>query len=155
MRILLILAILSGIGRADVPGSSEDETAIRKLETAWQAGWNSHDMKALTALLSDDIDFVSVAGNWMKGKEAFEKHHAERHAMQFKDSVWTTSDVKVAFLKPDVALVHVKWALKGDRNPDGSPRQPRTGIFTRVVTKHGGRWLIRASHNVNIGLPIR
>jgi uncharacterized protein (TIGR02246 family) len=79
--------MLGAIGRADVPGSSEDEAEIRKLETGWQTGWNSHNMKALTALLSDEIDFVSVAGNWIKGKEAFEKHLAERHAMQFKDSV--------------------------------------------------------------------
>jgi uncharacterized protein (TIGR02246 family) len=155
MRILLILAILSTVLRADVPGSSEDEAAIRKLEAGWQAGWNSHDMKALTVLLSDDIDFVSVAGTWLTGKDAFEKHHARYHAMQFKDSVWTTSNVKVAFLKPDVALVDVQWTLKGDRDPDGTPRQPRSGIFTRVVTKDGGRWLIRASHNVNIRLPGR
>jgi hypothetical protein len=34
MRILLIFVILSAIARGDVPGSSEDETAIRNLETA-------------------------------------------------------------------------------------------------------------------------
>jgi uncharacterized protein (TIGR02246 family) len=70
--------------------------------------------------------------------------------MQFKESVWTTTAVQVKFLKPDIALVHVSWDLRGDKDPDGTPRQPRRGIFTQVVIKRGGRWLIQASQNTNI-----
>ena len=156
MRLLLTVALLSGaLSRADVKSSPEDEAAIRRVEAKWQEGWNAHDMKALTALLADDVDFVTVAGNWLIGKADFERHHAERHAMQFKESVWTTNDVKVAFLKPDIALAHVKWSLRGDKNPDGTPRPPRTGIFTQVIVKQDGRWLIRASQNVNVLTPAK
>jgi uncharacterized protein (TIGR02246 family) len=70
--------------------------------------------------------------------------------MQFKESVWGTTDVQVRFLKPDVAIVHVNWGIRGDKDPDGTPRQPRRGIFTRIVMKRDGRWLIRASQNTNI-----
>jgi ketosteroid isomerase-like protein len=69
--------------------------------------------------------------------------------MQFKESVWTSNDVKVAFLKPDIALAHVKWSLKGDKNPDGTPRPPRTGIFTQIIVKQDGRWVIADSGDVN------
>ncbi len=107
-------------------------------------------MKALATLVAEDVDFITVSGTWLKGRKAFEEHHARLHAMQFKESVWATSDVQVKFLKPDVAIVHVSWGMRGDNDPDGTPRQPRRGIFTRVIAKEGGKWLIKASQNTNI-----
>ena len=145
------LALFLPTWAANAQSQAEDVEAIKQIERDWQEAWNRHDMKALTALVADDIDFVSVGGYWLKGRNEFEEHHAARHAMQFKESAWTTTDVQVKFLKPDVAVVHVLWGMKGDKDPDGTPRQPRRGIFTRVVTKEGGKWLIKASHNTNIG----
>ena len=143
-------ALLFLAGPARAQNNADDQGALRRIETGWQEAWNRHDMKALAALVAEDVDFITVAGTWLKGRKAFEEHHAARHAMQFKESVWTTTDVRVKFLKPDVALVHVSWGIEGDKDPDGTPRQPRRGIFTRVVTKEGGRWLIKASQNTNI-----
>ena len=107
-------------------------------------------MKALAALVAEDVDFVTVRGIWLKGRKDFEEHHATIHVMQFKESVRTTTDVQVKFLKPDVAIVHVSGELKGEKGLDGTPLPPRQGIFTRVVTKEGGKWLIRASQNTAI-----
>ncbi|MFN2456547.1 MAG: SgcJ/EcaC family oxidoreductase, partial [Pyrinomonadaceae bacterium] len=109
----------------------------------------NNDVKALAALMAEDGDFITVGGRRLKGRKAFYEHHAAIHVMQFKDSIWETRDVEVKFLKPDVAVVHVSWSMKGDKDPDGTPRQPRTGIFTRVMTKEGGTWLIKASQNTN------
>ena len=88
-------------------------------------------MKALTGVLTNDVDFITVSGIWLKGKADFERHHAERHAMQFKESVWATNVVRIAFLKPDIALAHVTWSLKGNKDPDGTPRPFRAGIFAQ------------------------
>ncbi len=137
-------------GVANAKNDTKDLEAIRQIETGWQDAWNRHDMKLLSGLVAEDVDFITVSGIWLKGKKAFEEHHAKLHAMQFKESVWTTTDVKVTFLKPDIALVHVSWGIKGDKDPDGTPRQPRHGIFTRVVTKRDSQWLIQASQNTNI-----
>jgi uncharacterized protein (TIGR02246 family) len=132
---------------------SDDEQTIRHIEILWQDAWNRHDTKALAALFTPDADFVNVNGHFWKGREEIEKNHAATHAMMFKESVWTTLDTNVRFLGPEIALVHVKWALRGDRNPDGSPRQPREGFFTQVFIKQGASWLITASHNTNIIHP--
>ena len=70
--------------------------------------------------------------------------------MQFKESVRTTTDVQVKFLKPDVAIVHVSGELKGEEGRDGTPLQPRQSIFTRAVTKAGGKWFIKASQSTAI-----
>ena len=128
---------------------SNDIDLIKQIEKNWQAAWNGHDMKALATLVVEDVDFITVAGTWLKGRKAFEEHHARLHVMQFKESVWATNDVQVKFLKRDVAIVHVSWGMSGDKDPDGTPRQPRRGIFTRVVIKEGGNWRIKASQNTN------
>jgi uncharacterized protein (TIGR02246 family) len=132
--------------------SASDIEAIRQVENRWQSAWNTHDMKSLASLVAENVDFVTVTGTWLKGREAFEEHHTARHAMQFKQSVWGTTDVQVQFLKPDVALVHVSWGMSGDKEPDGTPRQPRHGIFTQVLIYDRGKWLIRASQNTNISV---
>jgi uncharacterized protein (TIGR02246 family) len=147
------LALVLSAWAANAQSHSKDLEAIKQIEKDWQEAWNRHDMKALTALMAQDVDFISVTGTWLKGQKEFEEHHAARHAMQFKQSVWTTTDVQVKFLKPDVAIVHVSWGIKGDKGPDGTPRQPRRGIFTWVVTKESGKWLIKASQNTNISGP--
>jgi uncharacterized protein (TIGR02246 family) len=138
---------------AEEADRAKDEAAVKQLGQAWQDAWNTHDMDALASLPAEDADFVHVGGRLLEGRKAFEDYHAKRHAMQFKESVWTTTDVRVKFLKPDIALAHVHWGMKGDKNPVGTPRQPRRGLFTWVVTKPRGGWLIRASHNTNIREP--
>ncbi len=90
---------------------------IKNIETNWQEAWNRHDMKALAALVAEDVDFIAVGGTWLKSRKDFEEHHAKRHEMQFKESIWTTTEVKVKFLKRDIAVVHVNWYLKGDKDP--------------------------------------
>ena len=148
------LISLTPLWPAAAPDNAKDTEAIKRIESRWQEAWNTHDMKALASLVAEDVDFITVAGTWLKGRQAFEEHHAARHAMQFKESVWETTDVQVKSLGPDIALVHVSWGIKGDKDPDGTPRKPRRGIFTRVVTKEGGEWSIKASQNTNIsGAP--
>lgn len=152
IRLMRTLSLGPGGGPVNAWGHTEgkDFEAIKHIEQDWQEAWNRHDMKALAVSMAEDVDFITVAGTWLKGRTAFEQHHAARHAMQFKESVWETTDVQVRFLKPDVAIVHVSWGIQGDKDPDGTPRQPRRGIFTQVATKQGGRWLIQASQNTNI-----
>ena len=144
------LALLLTAWPANAQRNIKDLEAIKQIEKDWQAAWNRHDMKALAALVTEDIDFITVAGLWLKGRKEFEEHHASIHVMRFKESVRTTTDVQVKFLKPDVAIVHVSGGIKGEKGRDGTPLQPRQGIFTRVVTKEGGKWLIKASQNTAI-----
>ena len=133
--------------------SSDDQKAICEIERQWQDAWNRHDMKAAAALFTEDADFVNVNGRFWKGRDVIESNHVETHATMFKDSIWTTVGTSIRFLTPDVALVHVKWGLRGDTNPNGTARPPREGFFTQVFVKRNGGWLITASHNTNILAP--
>lgn len=132
--------------------AAADETQIRALAASWEHAWNQHDMKAMAQLFVEEADFVNVAGRHWKGRREIGARHAER-LDQFKESVWTTRDVVVQMLRPDIALVHVKWSIRGDTDPDGKARSPRDGVFTWVVVKDAGLWRIRAAQNTNVGNP--
>jgi uncharacterized protein (TIGR02246 family) len=121
----------------------EDEELIRQVVRRWEEAWNRHDMAAMATLVADDADFVNVWGMHWRGRARIEQEHAERHRAQFKDSVWITREARVQFLRPDVALVHLAWAMQ----------PPREGLFTWILLKEQGRWLIRAAHNTNVASP--
>ncbi|HEY0461799.1 MAG TPA: SgcJ/EcaC family oxidoreductase [Pyrinomonadaceae bacterium] len=151
---LLVIVSIALPAAAQNKGNAKDAEAIKGIALKWQEAWNLHDMKVLAALVAEDVDFITVGGGWQKNRKEFAEYHAQRHEMQFKESVWTTKKTTVEFIKSDVAVAHVEWGIAGDRDPDGTPRQPRQGIFTWVLEKRKGAWLIIASQNTNIREPL-
>src|SRR5574337_1937128 len=127
-----------------------DEAAIRDVAGQWEEAWNRHDMAAMATLLTTDADFVNVAASHWKGRERIEYEHAQRHRTQFRESVWTAEDVAIQFLTADLALVHMKWGITGARDPDDTPRKPRTGVFSWLMARNEGAWRIRAAQNTNL-----
>lgn len=148
---IVLLAFLA-LGLSPLAARAQEtsaEAANRALATALETAWNTHDMVAFGKLLTEDVDWVNVDAGRGKGHEMVVQGHARVHAGKFKDSVMTINKVEVDVLAPTVALVHVAWGMRGDRNDDGTPRQPREGLFTWVTVKEGDAWKIRASHNTN------
>jgi hypothetical protein len=61
---------------------------------------------------------------------------------------------RIAFLTPEVALVHATWEWPGFRLPTGEDARDFKGIITMVMVRRGGTWLIRAVQNtVTAGAP--
>lgn len=158
MRTLRALALITMLGIAPISGfcqrpgrySPKDMAALQALPETWVRCWNTHNMDSMGMMLTEDVDFVSVAGNEDRGKAAAVKHHKRTHSMQFKNSVFSIDSVNIKYVKPDLAIIHFGWGLKGDLDPDGTPRQPRHGIFTWVTIRDKGQWLLLAVSNVNI-----
>jgi uncharacterized protein (TIGR02246 family) len=131
-------------------------TTAAALAKAWMAAWNAHDMDAAARLLTPEVEFVTVAGLWLRGREEFLDHHRRIHAMQMRDSRWVNVATNSQSLRDDFALVHLEWAMEGDREPDGRPRPPRRGIFTWLVVRgDDGAWRIAAAQNTNLRDDIR
>lgn len=106
-------------------------------------------MDSMGTLLADDVDFITVGGTWLKGKQEVIMLHNKNHATIFKTSTWTTDSFSIKFIKPDLALMHISWGVSVDFDPNGSPRTLRHGIFSWLVFKTKGQWLLLAVHNVN------
>lgn len=150
----VIILVFSGawltlLGREPDSRPPDDEAKIKQLAARWEDAWNRHDADALAALLDEDVDFITVRGpdGWIKGRKLLKEDHAEKHKTRFSESVWKTTEVHVRFLRPDIALARVLWETKGDRVPHRKHGELRKGIFTWVVEKRDGEWLIIASQN--------
>ena len=141
-----------------------DEGDVRQVVSGFAETWNHHDMEAFGRLFAPDADFVNVAGDWWKGREAIQMHHAFSHGTIpadtkvgvqygiFKTSTMRFTQIDVRFLQKDVAVAHVSWELLGDAR---TPNNPRNGLFTFVLTRQGGSWLISAAQNTEINRTVK
>ena len=148
--LLAILLVLSGATLARAQTKS-DEDAVRALPRAFCEAWAKHDGHQLAAIMAEDVDFVTVGGAWFHGRADFEKYHTRLLAGRFRDSTNTPLETIVRFLAPDQAVVHWSWAIEGDKNPDGSPREERFGIMTMLAKKQDGVWRVIVAQNTNAG----
>ena len=153
--IMLIMASPGGFGQELKTYPSADLVALKALPDKWQQYWNRHDMDSMGTMLRNDVDFVNVAGVWLSGKQATIADHKQKHqGVMFKNSVWTTQSTAIKYVKPDLAILHIRWGLTGDNDMDGTPRPPRQGIFTWVVSKQTGLWQLLTAANVNVREPV-
>ena len=129
---------------------AKDLDVLKSLPVNWEKYWNHHNMDSLGVMLREDVDFVNLAGVWLKGKAATIKLLRLVHQTTFKSSVWTTDSVEIRYVKPDLAILHIGWGVSADVDPDGTTRKPRHGIFTWVVIKENGQWQLLAIDNVSI-----
>jgi len=150
MKILLVFTILALAVSPLAASQQTDEDEIRRIQTRWDDAWNRHDIKALGALVAEDVRFVNVAGNVLNGRDEFAKLQTRTHARQFKDSVRTVTGTDIKFLTGDIAVAHVRWGMKGDKDADGTPRPPRNGVMMQVLVKRGDAWTIVAVQNTNV-----
>jgi uncharacterized protein (TIGR02246 family) len=147
------VALFARSTAAQSKGSSRDQQAIQKIAQQFQDDWNRHDIKAASALFAEDVDFITVGGNWLKTRKVFEDYHIKLHEVVMKESVLTNTSTEIKFIKPDVALAFTRWSMVSDKNPDGTPRPPRQGIMTWLLEKRHGAWSVIASQNTNVRDP--
>ncbi len=147
--LFVLLAALTPASASEPADPGAEGKAIRQLATDWASAWNRRDAAGLAALLVEDVDFVSVLGpkGWGKGRQQFQEAHASMLQTYFAESTWTSREVYIKYLRPDLAIAHVLWSTTGDKVRHVKHGAPREGIFTWVVEKRDGRWLVVASQN--------
>ena len=125
-----------------------EEAAVRSVPQAFAAAWAKHDGHELAKIMSEDADFVNVGGDWLHGEGRF-------RAISQSVAFWTFRvddtplELAVRFLRPNLAVLHWSWRIQGDRNEDLTPRKPRFGLFTMIVEKQSGEWLVVVAQNTN------
>jgi uncharacterized protein (TIGR02246 family) len=144
----LFVLLLVYVCAADAQTKS-DESAIRSIPQAFAAAWGKHDGHQLAKIMSDDVDFVIVSAEWLHGRADFETFHTRLLSGRFKESTLTPLEIDVRFLQPDQAVLHWNWSIVGDRNQDMTSRKPRLGLFTMIVEKRHGEWLVVVAQNTN------
>jgi len=135
--------------------SKADEEGVGRLPQEFCDAWAKHDGHALAQMMAEDVDFVTVATTYLHGRADFETFHVRLLSGRFKDSTISVLKTTSRFLRPDMAVVHWSWRIEGDKNPDGTQRQPRYGMMTLVAEKKGRHWLVIVGQNTNaiLGVP--
>lgn len=136
-----------------MPADQSAEQAVEGLVRALETAWNRHDAHALAEPFAEDADFTNVFGMLATGRTAIEALHVPLFKVMFQESRLTVLDTRVRPIRPDVAAVDIKWTMSGARDPHGDPWPDRTGLMNWIVTRHGERWLVDVSHNMDLPSP--
>src|SRR5215469_3548197 len=115
-----LFLMISLVGVALAVGASQEDN-VRKAVSGIQEAWKRHDMEAFGKLFAADADFVNVAGDWWKGRNAIQMNHAYAHGTIlaetqavdlpraaygiFNNTTLRLGEVDVRFLRDDVALI--------------------------------------------------
>jgi len=133
--------------------TAKENRAIRQLVKNYEEAWNRHDPKALAANYRVDATWVNWFGAYYIGRQDIEDHYRTTHNTYFKPSHYYTRSVEdIQYLKPDVAVAHVRTGLTDDARYPGETFEFRRMI---VLTKADGVWLIQAGQNAKLEKGIK
>lgn len=133
--------------------TAKEITAIKQLIQHYQDAWNRHDPKGLADNYDLDATWVNWFGSYYIGREDIRHHYQIVHESYFKNTQYYTRAVEdITFLKPDVAIAHVRTGLSGDSRFPGQVFEFRRMI---VLTRHQGKWLIKAGQNAKLDAGVK
>jgi uncharacterized protein (TIGR02246 family) len=113
---------------------------IGQLERAWNAG----DGDAWGALFAEDADFVTVRGQYFRGRATIAEGHRFIFRTIYKDSTNRIELMDVRPLGDALLLAHVQAKLSV---PAGPMAGEHRAIMSMVLSQAGGQWLVDAFHN--------
>ncbi|PJJ60887.1 YybH family protein [Hymenobacter chitinivorans] len=149
----ILFALLWHPVAAQQADQSKDEAALRQVVADYESAWNRHDAKGLAAQYHPDATWVNWFGAYSKGQPAIQEHYQTVHGTYFKTSHYYTRAIEdVTFVKPDVAILHVRTGLSGDERYPGQTFEFRR---TLVLTKRAGAWRILAGQNAKLNEGIK
>jgi uncharacterized protein (TIGR02246 family) len=90
---------------------------------------------------------------WWTGRELIQAEHEATHASVFRQSHLSARNMRVKFLRPDVASLHMLWELTGLVLPDGQPLPDRKGVLVYILVKDAGEWRIAVGQNTDVTPP--
>jgi uncharacterized protein (TIGR02246 family) len=126
-----------------------DEQAIKRIiQAVFVDAWNAHDAVAFAQPFAEDADFTNVGGLHVHGRAEIERLHACLFDTVQKHSISVVTGIRVRLLRPDLAVVDVKWELSGHTNFDGVARSRVSVLGIVVMEQRDGAWVIVVKHNM-------
>lgn len=145
---LLVVGGCTGKPEAKMIGNDEpafdtaaEEQAIRQIFVRGQAAWKSGDIDAFMSGMWDDESTIHIFNEEITvGFEAIRERYSSRYTDPDRMGELTTKDMVVNVLSPDIAYVYSRWNFT---HPDIT----FDGVFTLVLRKIDGQWLIVHDHS--------
>lgn len=121
-----------------VLGSQEDE--IRRVLETQSAAWNRGDIPGFMETYA--LDTVFVGSEVSRGSAQVKERYLRRYPTRAHMGALTFSELEIHPLGPEAAYAIGHWHL--DRGADAGG--PAGGLFSLVLQKRQGRWLIVLDH---------
>ncbi|MFJ4963808.1 SnoaL-like domain protein [Streptomyces sp. ADI96-02] len=118
-----------------------DSDGVLALWRAMAEGWRRGDAEAFGAVFAEDVDFVTVRGEELRGREAVVAGHARLFAGPFRDTRLVPEIRLVRPLAGGLRLVHVVTVIE----PGGLTTHAQA-----VVADDGTGARITAFHNMTV-----
>ncbi|MDF0597054.1 YybH family protein [Psychromarinibacter halotolerans] len=125
-------------------------TSPEDMPAAFARAWMARDAGALAALFAEDADFVNVVGIWWEDRPAIEAAHGYALGSFFADSRLVPGRVKLRRLGDNVAVVHCRFLLTGQRRPGGGAAGRRSTIICFVMQRTAEGWRCVTAQNTDI-----
>jgi uncharacterized protein (TIGR02246 family) len=148
--VVLIVSMAKAIAAESPPDQAPQAAAAQAVAAALVDDWNRHDMKRFAELFAEDAQFVNVIGLWWSGRSEIQKQHEALHATRMRNSHLVATETAVHLLRPDVAVLHLRWELTGDTGIDGATLPMRRGVMSLVTVRTGSKWQIASAQNTDV-----
>ena len=116
---------------------------------AFREAWMARDAARLAALFAEDADFVNVTGIRWRTRADIEKAHAYALGSFFSETDLRIGRVDVRRLG-DIAIVHARMILTGQKAPDGTEAGTRRTQIVFVAERRGTGWTCLAAQNTEV-----
>ena len=131
----------------------KERQALTLLVKNYENAWNRHDAQGLAAQYCSDATWVTWFGTYWKGQPDILAHYVAAHSTYFKTSRYYTRAIEdLTFVKPDVAIMHVRTGLSGDTRYPGQTQEFRR---TLMLAKRNGIWGILAGQNAKLNEGVK
>lgn len=117
----------------------DDEDRIRGLWRTMVKGWASADAALFASVFADDVEFVTVRGEELFGRDAVAAMHDSLFGTVYRDTRLTAECGLIRPLSDELVLVHATSTV----TPPGIATHAQA-----VVGRREGAWSITAFHNM-------
>jgi len=158
-RSTIAIAVLSSFSfsrAADAPAQSDDEKPVRALVAAMGEAFAKLDAHAFSLVFHEDADFTNVWGMSAHGRNAIEEFHrpllegdGAGQIPSFKHAELKILEMRIRFLRPDVASVDALWTQTGAVQ-NGHDMGARKGLLMLIATRERDGWGIAVMHNMDL-----
>ncbi len=136
-----------------LPSGPTPLSAPLDIASAFVKAWNAGNAKAIGELFAEDADFVNVVGLWWTSRRSIKRAHKRGFERIFGGSTLSIEKLSQRRLGEDAAVVHARWRVEGQLDPDGEPAEGRRGVITWVLQRLADdTWICVSSQNTDIAI---
>ena len=117
------------------------------------AAWESKDAAALGSLFAEDADYVNVVGLWWTSRHSIQRVFKRSFKDEFKTATFTFEKVSFRQVGSDAAVLHGRWQISGQVDPEDEVADVRRGMIMFVLEKVAdASWLIVSAQATDIAI---